>query len=265
MKERALTMLELIAVIVIVGIIATVAFPMLQNVIEDSATQVCDTNLKAIKTGLDLYIMERGAVPGSISEIPDSYLEKGFAKAMSGKDAWKKQMAYRIIGWRDRGLAYAQLSIQDLVKGNVAALTCPKDKTPPAQGGRSYCLNPNLANINGRTYQTLSPDVAVVSECDQLQAGTIAVALRHQHYGFGVGQNTPFANAVLSTGVSDAFTQSRPLVLYMHSQATCGACLAACGTVEKACENAKVIPPGRCKQKERQCNGACSGKFSDCQ
>ncbi|MCX7926943.1 MAG: prepilin-type N-terminal cleavage/methylation domain-containing protein [Candidatus Omnitrophica bacterium] len=205
MYKKGFTMVEILITVVIIGILATIAIPFISNIMEDAAARTCQTNLEAIKAGLDIYIQERGVVPAVISEVPPSYWQKGFAIVFAGKDGWKKQLLYRITAIKERGLAYAQLSINDLVNGNLALMTCPKDKTPPSTGGRSYCLNEGLKNMSYTDYQRLSPDTILVYDCED---NSLAFDFRHKRF-VGTTQEKQ-AQGIIPTGYTIKIKSTQP-------------------------------------------------------
>ena len=158
MKKRAFTLIEIIIVIVIIGILATIGLPFYQNVLESSKEKVCQTNLLALKKAVEMYIMEHDTVPGSLSELKPETINKAYASVMSGKDAWKKRLAYLIVEGPQWGIAYAQ-------GYGMPKLRCPSnpDTSPIAI---SYGLNAGLAKITSSQYKILTDDTVVVADAE---------------------------------------------------------------------------------------------------
>ncbi|MFH0828367.1 MAG: prepilin-type N-terminal cleavage/methylation domain-containing protein [Candidatus Omnitrophota bacterium] len=151
------TILEIMIAIIVVGILSTLGLPYFQNVFENSKLEVCRTNLEILQKGLDIYVREHGTVPGSLSELRPEHLNKAYAQVMSGKDGWKKQLAYFIVEGPKWGLAYAQ-------GYGFPHLKCPNnpDKSPTAV---SYGLNLGLLNMTYAQYKAL-PKVVMIADSD---------------------------------------------------------------------------------------------------
>ncbi|MDD5347699.1 MAG: hypothetical protein PHT59_03700 [Candidatus Omnitrophica bacterium] len=132
MDHKALTFLEVIAVVIIIAIIVTVALPVFSNFIEDAKTRVCVTNVKTLRTAVEVYIMEHDVVPGSLSQLEPSGIETAYAAVMKERGAWKVKVAQAIVGLSRRNSAFAQGP-----SFGLPVLHCPKD----TRGGISYGLN----------------------------------------------------------------------------------------------------------------------------
>jgi len=154
MKRRAFSIMEMLFTLIIMGIITTIAIPTYQSFIETSDARVCETNLRALKTALDIYAMDHDTMPGALGAIPQEYIDKAYAQVMQRPDAWKTKLAYSILEWNERGLAYAAEIpnfLYALAKGNIRLITCPKAPNPPQLGpnnsiiNSSYVMNPILA------------------------------------------------------------------------------------------------------------------------
>jgi prepilin-type N-terminal cleavage/methylation domain-containing protein len=154
MKDRALTLVELIVVLIIISILATVGIPFFQNMMESSKQKVCDTNLLAAKKAVELYTMEHDTVPGALSQVDDKYLDKAFASVMSGKDAWKIKLAHFLVEGSQQGLAYANTY-------GLPKLRCPANPNPSSV---SYGLNSKVAGISSIAYKDLDNDTVIVAD-----------------------------------------------------------------------------------------------------
>ena len=199
MGRKSFTIMEVIVVVIIIGILATLGFPAYRNVIEDSRAKVCQANLSALQTALDVYAMEHDVMPGDLSELPAKYLERGYAKVLQQKGAWKIKLAYFILGIGQGKLAYAGLLTDDLAKGNASLLTCPDDTTPPAAGGRSYGVHAGLAGMTSHDYRNLRGDTLMIGDCEaQTFDGNSGrgLEMRHRRFGVGRGGSKAFCLAV---------------------------------------------------------------------
>ncbi len=147
-KKRSFTLIELMIVVIVLGILATLVIPAYTNIMEESKAKVCATNLAALQSSLEIYVRENDSIPGALSEIPQAYLNRGYAKVMGNKkDKWRIDLAYLSLGLLDRGYAHAQsLRMMDLARGNRNLLVCPSDKRNIANK-ISYAFNNSIRNM----------------------------------------------------------------------------------------------------------------------
>lgn len=182
MKKQAFTLMEIVIVIVVIGILATIGIPGYQNTIEDAKARVCEMNLETLQLALDDYAMEYDKIPASLSELPQEYIQKAYVKILQRKDAWKIKLAYFILERQTKNFAYAQSFISQLSGGNMASITCPADTTPPGQGGISYGFNSILGNMTKKQYQALPVDTALIGDCESATYTSSAdLDERHKH------------------------------------------------------------------------------------
>lgn len=185
MKRRSFTLTELLVVIVVIGVLATLGVPMYQGVIENSKATVCEENLKALKTALDIYAMEHDTMPAAISLLPYEYIKKAYAQHMQTEGAWRVKLAYFIVEWQERGLAYAGNFVRDLAKGDIKIITCPNDPTSPAEGGISYGVNSTLVGITSQSYRSLLANTVLIGDCENAMFNSSAdLSERHKHPKF---------------------------------------------------------------------------------
>lgn len=190
MKKRAFSLMEMIAVLIIMGIIATIAIPTYQNFIEDSRARVCETNLRALKTALDIYAMDHDTMPGSLGELPQEYINKAYAQVMQCKDSWKTKLAYSILEWDAKGIAYAAEGnlLYKLAKGNIKLITCPKAAYSPYDSGGgfismpSYGMNGLIAAVISSFFRNLPAATPLIGDCDAVSFINLAgLTKRHLH------------------------------------------------------------------------------------
>jgi len=160
--------MEIMVALVIVGVLATIGVPAYQNFVEDGRSRMCETNLMALKSAFDVYIVEHNVVPGDLGQIPAADIETALARARSKAD-WQEKVVRFIDERREDGYAFASL-VQELSKGNLQLLYCPSDtrrKDPSAAKDLvSYGINEELKASSQEQYQDLSLTTPVIGDCD---------------------------------------------------------------------------------------------------
>jgi len=201
MKRKYFTLLELIIVIIILSILATAAIPLYYKAVENAKSKACELNLKALLAATEAYAAEHDAFPGSLSALPQRYLERAFARIMEEEGQFKVRMTYFLVELDRVGSAFANeksltgggtvpsvTTTTSWIKRYVAqqsVLHCPaKEGT-----GISYGINGFLTGKTLRQYDALSDGLAVVADCDNetfIQAApgnsVGGLAARHKDY-----------------------------------------------------------------------------------
>jgi general secretion pathway protein G len=74
--ERGFTLLELIVVIAIIGILASIAMPAMKDMPRKANEAVLKTNLRTLRDVIDQYLGDKGRYPPSL----DALVEKGYLR-----------------------------------------------------------------------------------------------------------------------------------------------------------------------------------------
>jgi competence protein ComGC len=182
--RRSFTLVEMMVIVVIIGILATLAVFGYAGAVEKAKLDSCETNLKALKSALDIYMMEHDAVPGSMAMLPDSYIERGFARVLSGPGGLRRRLANFILELDSRGNAYAYsyFVLNTLARGDRKMVVCPAQRSPAPWG--SYGINSALLGMSAVDYRNLGPRVAVLGDSDSpdfISLSNSVSSPRHKH------------------------------------------------------------------------------------
>jgi general secretion pathway protein G len=71
-SERGFTLLELIIVVAMIGILASIAMPALKDMPTRAKEAVLKTNLHSIRETLDMFYGDKGRYPGSFDELVEA-------------------------------------------------------------------------------------------------------------------------------------------------------------------------------------------------
>lgn len=209
MKRKGISVVGILLVIVLIGIAITMAFPMYRsNIIENSRSKVCESNLKILKTSLDLYAADHDVMPGDLSFVPHKYIERAYAQVMRQEGGMSVRLARVVTKWERRGLAHAGL-LEKIAGGSIELLTCPSDPTPPEQGGVSYAMNVRLRGMSSFDYANLPADFVLIVDSDHQEFfNTGTISSRHEYSVFSGTRQ--YANSVTKDGsISRYFQKNR--------------------------------------------------------
>ena len=76
-EEKGLTLIELLAVIVILGIIAAIAIPAIGNVIENSRYGAAKSDMLNAISAANVYAADKGEDPSNLTDLSDFLENKG--------------------------------------------------------------------------------------------------------------------------------------------------------------------------------------------
>jgi len=182
------TLVELLTVLTIILILSTFGIFLYSRSIAYAKGTVCQTNLDALETAIEVYAAENDALPASLGQLKLEHLEKGYAKAM-GERRWLKKLSFFIVKLDSSDEAHAQfLTYENLKTYGVSEriFHCPADPN----GGTSYGINGNLV---GKRWSDVGRDELIIADSDHYVFTTPdQLAKRHRNKAFAVKKSGVF-------------------------------------------------------------------------
>lgn len=85
MNQRGFATLEVILMVMVIGILASIAVPRFNNVTTSANTAKIQSDLATIDTAIAIYQMEKGDYPSSVSDLTDYLQDVDNIKPPTGK------------------------------------------------------------------------------------------------------------------------------------------------------------------------------------
>lgn len=113
-NNKGFTIIEILVVLVILGILATLMVPKLMNKPDEAKVTAAKVNIKAIESALKIYKLDNGMYPTTSQglaalikkpdsdPIPKNYKTGGYLEESDMKDPWGNDFVYRCPGDNDR-------------------------------------------------------------------------------------------------------------------------------------------------------------------
>ncbi len=253
MQRKGFSILEIMVTLVIVGILATIGFPMYRGMVEDGKAKLCETNLRALKSALDVYVVEHNVVPGALSMIPSKDIDAAYARLEQGKDGWKVRLASWIVAADESAMAYADF-LQDLAAGNLKMLACPANKA----GGTSYGVFQGIEGLTADSYKALPSGQVLIGDCASATFKSVdELAKRHVQPQIIASQQYALAITSGNTIVAPGLPQSVPPKGIMSGSniggsVMCPATKADCNKAKNECVNGGGTQAG-CNEQYASC------------
>jgi general secretion pathway protein G len=93
LRESGFTLLELIIVVAIIGILATVAMPALKDVPRRSAEAVLKNNLRTLRDVIDQHYGDKGKYPTSLEAL----VEGGYLRKVPNDPITKRSDTWQLV------------------------------------------------------------------------------------------------------------------------------------------------------------------------
>jgi general secretion pathway protein G len=74
-KDKGFTLVELLIVIVILGVLATVTVFAVQGITDRGATSACKAEVKTVEVAVEAYYAQNGAYPAALSNLVGTFLK----------------------------------------------------------------------------------------------------------------------------------------------------------------------------------------------
>lgn len=151
--DEGVTLIELMAVVVILGIIAAVAIPVVTSAITQAKVNTTETNLGTLQQALERYAADHGQYPATLSALDSKGKHYGpyLATAFPEPDSWGNNIYYAPVTKSNQVIGYVVLS------GNGSPVSFSSTNTNP-QSPTGLIVASGGQGPGGHTIQT-SPTV----------------------------------------------------------------------------------------------------------
>ena len=181
-NKSGYTLIELCVTIAIILILSSIAIFAYQSVLASARKTVCKTNLNALGTAIENFVLENDALPATLGRLKLKHLEKGYAIAMEDR-GWVTEISLFLIKLDESDNAYAQyLTYENLKSYGVTEgiFGCPSAGNP----GASYAIN---GELEGKRWSEVDKDDLIVADSDNHVFTSLdQLAQRHDHQALAI-------------------------------------------------------------------------------
>ena len=249
-KKMVFTLIEIVIVLVIIAILATLMIPAYFNLIEKSKNTACETNERVLLGALEMYGAENPVLPASLSELREKDIQRAWVKIFSEQGSWKIRLAYAVANFDSRQLAYATTGWLQEYLGLVKGPACPNDLTPPPLDF-SYGINEEL--VSRPSSELINADMDLVVIADSEAGNFTYPAARHTRHSLSGASK--FAIGIARDKEIVYFPQE-PSAGGFNGPPSSGIVPNATGDSRKQCRN-------KCRVEWQKCKNQISGSDHD--
>ena len=256
--KKAFTLMEIIVVIIIIAVLATLTVPIYFNLIEKANNTACSSNQRVLLGALQMYAVDNAVLPATLSQLRDKDLERAWVKEMSEPGNWKKRLAYAISDFNFKPLAYAQPAGGWLKEylGLVGGPACPNDQTPPPLNS-SYGLSAEFVNQPSSKLFNADPDSLIIADSDtevfDYDSGTAAESPKSRHLSHSLTGSSKFSIAITKGNALIRIPGETPDNCQSYRKKD--KCQACCINQFHRCKRTR--PAAECAQEKNACKKAC--------
>ena len=181
-NKSGYTLIELAITLAVILLLSSIGIWAYQSVLASARKTVCKTNLKALGTAIENYVLENDALPATLGRLRLKHLEKGYAKAMD-HGGWVTEISLFLIKLDESDNAYAKYLTPDNLKQygvSGSIFHCPVD----GNGGASYAIN---GELESKRWPQVDKDDILAADCDNYVFTALdQLAKRHHHQALAV-------------------------------------------------------------------------------
>jgi len=98
-RYQPFTLIEIMIVVVIIGMIASLAVPAIMDKLEQAKVETTRANLQTLSAAVDSYYMDNNEYPNSLSDLLHAPNNRSYLKDRSlPKDGWGQDFYYTVGG-----------------------------------------------------------------------------------------------------------------------------------------------------------------------
>lgn len=161
MKRKSFTLIEILAALIILSIIASVSVALYQKTVDTNNERICAENLKVLQAAIDIYTVENDALPAELAQLTPRQIYLAYSRVTGERKENILSAAFRKMFSTEPALAAGetegQLFKRRYLSGNMKVFCDPADKAcnPSAitscttNGcGSSYSVNLDTSNAS---------------------------------------------------------------------------------------------------------------------
>lgn len=170
MNKKSFTLIEILVVLIIVSILASVSVALYQKTVESNNERICAENLKVLQSAIDIYTIENDALPAGIAQLTPRHIYLASSLTIKERKENLLSIALRKMFSTEPALATPPLDAPGFMRrhlGNKKKVLCdPADKncnescisSTPTCASYNSNLDANNTDIFNTTTKRLNTD-----------------------------------------------------------------------------------------------------------